>query len=738
MSKINDKPIIVALRTNLNDGNNAWFPNGFQDICLTVVDLEDLLLQKEGYFVKKGYNCFDESLDFEQNPRKVTVILNFTTHKLSPCSNCVIYGSPDFSEWIDNKLIQKLIISDITSEPRRFYGSISSSLIPKELLETTLKDLKPLEELKFDLTDRVQVLKAINTNTKSGEDVHFVTRDSDIGDIIESNALCLLEEFIECSSLVSGGEDIKHRLRIYAFQGKNGIKIGPPYLTRSKSNNCNGDTSILRLYQPTISQNEEIERIVSGFLSRLKELYPNANTTCKDMFYGFDFVIDRNERVRFIEINNHDSLGLRSVAKFELPIEDEALGAFHNQLVEDYFDIQMKDKIVLVIGYGSYSKKNLFDWLHNVGAKIIVADSEKPPLKIPYEWIKIPIHSIEESSTIILNYFSNSQVDSVVSLYEDYIPLKHRVQGELKKLGLHSSPYPADFENSILNKDKVSVYSRINTPSDLFEDYRQYFFAPQYYCINSVKDIELYTDGFPVILKYSTASSAFGCKKVNSKSELIDAYLDLVNSLENCDDSDGVGVQFDYEIFVSDWVSGTEHDVDIILNNGEVLLSVVSDNTEVDPKNPRETGVTMPTKKYSDLEVNQITLIVRKVLLKLGLSHGVFNVEFIDTPLGPKIIDVNPRPGGYYINEYIQFLYGIDTFKAEVLLNSNIDYRCFPLITSYSLEGKAVYSHKDIAICDRLIQLTENLHDTNGIDMIACATNVVHQQKGITNPIFNS
>jgi hypothetical protein len=134
----------------------------------------------------------------------------------------------------------------------------------------------------------------------------------------------------------------------------------------------------------------------------------------------------------------------------------------------------------------------------------------------------------------------------------------------------------------------------------------------------------------------------------------------------------------------------------------------------------------MPSLKYSTRETQQITKLVKDQLLKLGLSHGVFNVEFIDTPLGFKIIDVNPRPGGYYINAYIRYLYGIDTFKAETILNSRFPLSILPLSLRIYLEGTAIYDRQDIGPCDFVVPLDKPEVSANPVDMIACSTNVIH------------
>ena len=84
-------------------------------------------------------------------------------------------------------------------------------------------------------------------------------------------------------------------------------------------------------------------------------------------------------------------------------------------------------------------------------------------------------------------------------------------------------------------------------------------------------------------------------------------------------------------------------------------------------------------------------------LYSLDLSHGVINVEFLLTDRGIKIIDINPQPGGYYINEWMNTIAGVCTFTAEVILHSDQEYFVQPLVNSQSITGCNVLSKKELA-----------------------------------------
>lgn len=49
------------------------------------------------------------------------------------------------------------------------------------------------------------------------------------------------------------------------------------------------------------------------------------------------------------------------------------------------------------------------------------------------------------------------------------------------------------------------------------------------------------------------------------------------------------------------------------------------------------------------------------------LVSGVFNVEMKMTPIGPKLIEINARMGGYYLRDWIKEIYGVDLIRCVMI-----------------------------------------------------------------------
>lgn len=52
---------------------------------------------------------------------------------------------------------------------------------------------------------------------------------------------------------------------------------------------------------------------------------------------------------------------------------------------------------------------------------------------------------------------------------------------------------------------------------------------------------------------------------------------------------------------------------------------------------------------------------------KLDLVTGVFNVELILTPCGPRLVEINARMGGFYLREWIRTIYDVDMLHLALM-----------------------------------------------------------------------
>ena len=83
---------------------------------------------------------------------------------------------------------------------------------------------------------------------------------------------------------------------------------------------------------------------------------------------------------------------------------------------------------------------------------------------------------------------------------------------------------------------------------------------------------------FPAIVKLEHGSSAVGVKLVQSNEELMQEYELITTTLTGEKDFPGIGLGFDNTLLVMDYLTGSEHDVDVVIFNRQLLAAFISDN----------------------------------------------------------------------------------------------------------------------------------------------------------------
>jgi biotin carboxylase len=97
-----------------------------------------------------------------------------------------------------------------------------------------------------------------------------------------------------------------------------------------------------------------------------------------------------------------------------------------------------------------------------------------------------------------------------------------------------------------------------------------------------------------------------------------------------------------------------------------------------------------------------------------GLTDGLFNVEFIWTSNGPKLLEINPRMSGYVLRDWLQKLYGIDIMVYSIMVACGIKPTIPELPTNKILMGVMVMPslHAKLLTEDhckqKLFQMIEN------------------------------
>ena len=306
------------------------------------------------------------------------------------------------------------------------------------------------------------------------------------------------------------------------------------------------------------------------------------------------------------------------------------------------------DKHLLLVGGGDDEDLHNY-WYTEVkesGIKISVADK-------PNHWsrellAKGLIHSFHpvnldlstgKLADEIVQLVSNSEVDfsGVVTFKDRYlVPVAEAAQ----KLNLPTNG-PEAYRNA-QNKQKARIIC--NSPVHHFH-------------IKGVDDLPeaAKTVGFPAVLKPVPGTDSLGVRYVVSFDDLEKTYLEIDSKLPEI--SAFVG-----EIpamLLEQYISGPEHIVDLIIEDGEVLFASLCDCQSGELPWFQKLGDCYPSELDSS-DQRKLINYAAEVCEKLKMTNGVMHVKLKLCESRPQLIELNARMGGVYVWHAVKTVWSVD------------------------------------------------------------------------------
>jgi len=240
--------------------------------------------------------------------------------------------------------------------------------------------------------------------------------------------------------------------------------------------------------------------------------------------------------------------------------------------------------------------------------------------------------------------------------------------------------------------------------------------APAFHRVKSDADLEeaFKTVPFPAVLKPQYGAEAQGATRVNNRTEARAALVNVQKLLS---------VEYDSiykhgcDCILEQYLDGDEVDVDLLLANGQVLFSSVTDNLETNQPDFINTGAMMPSILADWKQRELVELAKRTAVDAVGLTTGAVHIEMKYTSRhGPHIIEVNGRLCGNPLPEWIKEVWGVDfieeSYKIAVALQVRSMKPAVPLcglagtfLLNDPRFGRAVVSERDV---QRMVELRED------------------------------
>ncbi|XP_048217401.1 carnosine synthase 1 [Perognathus longimembris pacificus] len=328
----------------------------------------------------------------------------------------------------------------------------------------------------------------------------------------------------------------------------------------------------------------------------------------------------------------------------------------------------MEGKQLLVIGAGGTSKKFVWEAARRYGLKLHVVDAD--PNHFVSQLVQTFIHfdvtehrKDEENARLLAAQVRarGLQLDGCFSFWDDCLVLTALL---CQELGLPCSPPAA------MGLAKRKSHTQLH----LLRHRGPPWPAPSLHAVpccplQSEADVEraIHQVPLPGVMKLEFGSGAVGVQLVRDGPQCREHFTRISRDLQGETDYPGIGLGWGNAMLLMEFVEGTEHDVDLVVFGGQLLAAFVSDNGPTRLPGFTETAACMPTRLAPEQEAQMVQAAFR-CCLGCGLLSGVFNVELKLTGAGPKLIEINPRMGGFYLRNWILELYGVDILLASAMV----------------------------------------------------------------------
>lgn len=321
----------------------------------------------------------------------------------------------------------------------------------------------------------------------------------------------------------------------------------------------------------------------------------------------------------------------------------------------------MSQKVVLLVEPSFYGV-NYVREAKKLGCYVVAIVSDaKNPAQYGYDGLydDLLICDIRNKDAIydVIKSSKYQEIDALISA-TDYAIANTAYAAE--KLGLKYMSHRTG--QYVRNKDLARVrFQQCGVPSAKFSIVRSASEA-----VASANHI-----GYPVVLKPTNTASSQHVYFIENAEKMTEAF-GYIKEFE----TSYMGFPVRDEYLVEEFLDGPEFSVELFMQNGKVAFGEVTEKiTSMLPFFVEKCHV-FPTSKL-DLEKDLLVFVAWEAVKALGLKNGPAHVEVKYTLDGPKIVEVNGRPGGDNItSDLIPLAYKIDIFSQTIrnLLGEKVEF----------------------------------------------------------------
>jgi biotin carboxylase len=240
-------------------------------------------------------------------------------------------------------------------------------------------------------------------------------------------------------------------------------------------------------------------------------------------------------------------------------------------------------------------------------------------------------------------------IGAVYTLHEYRVPLAARMA---EALGL---PYGLSYEAALNCRNKIRTrrllachgvgsasFTTVRTPCDI----------PA-----ALERIPL-----PVVVKPANDAGSHLVTRCETSQAVYEATDEILTSPENW-----VGQAMDRQVLVEEYLDGPEYSVEACTAAGKTTVLAITAKRLSPPPFATEAGHTVPAPLSADDSCAMQQLVI-DALAAVGVSDTVTHTEVKLTSRGPRVVEINARPGGDRIPELVRAVTGYDLAELSLHL----------------------------------------------------------------------
>lgn len=309
-------------------------------------------------------------------------------------------------------------------------------------------------------------------------------------------------------------------------------------------------------------------------------------------------------------------------------------------------------KTVLLVNTGTVKKKFILQRLSRIGVKLIILNKEKNWAESYADrWILADTSNHSESIRAVQDFIEKhprTKIEGVVTFWEDDVLLTSKIVDKFGFIGI-----PFAISSAVRNKNLFRQFCRAND-----------ILSPQHKIIDSASDLNFVRKNFafPVVIKPAYGSSSAFVVKVEELEDLQEEFEYVKNSISEKIES---ALSDGKQIMIEEYIEGSEVDIDVLVQNGIIKFSSVSDNNATKEPFFVETGRLTPS-NLPESDQEDVIATVEETLEKMGIQNGCIHFE-AKVSKGKTIpIEINLRMGGDEMYSSVKEVWGVDLIESAV------------------------------------------------------------------------